>query len=147
MRGHLIEQVWKYDPALYAPPKYRRACKYYAFLPEAVGGIAFSLEAHTAGVVSDAENAIRELNAVAQPVLAPLARLLLRTESSASSKIEGLQIDARGLARAESRAETGQRASGTALEVLSNVDAMQLVGLQPYVKQQANLNMDSLNQT
>lgn len=58
----------------------------------------FSLDAHIAGVVSEAENAIRELNGVARPALAPLARLLLRTESIASSKVEGMNIGVRELA-------------------------------------------------
>ena len=80
----------------------------------------------TVGVVSDAENAIRELNASAQPALSPLARLLLRTESIASSKVEGLQVGVRELARAEVRIETGQTVGPTVLDVLANVDAMQL---------------------
>jgi Fic family protein len=50
----------------------------------------------------------------------------LRTESIASSKVEGLQVDARSLARAESRADIGGRVSATASEVLANIDAMQL---------------------
>ncbi|MGH9162644.1 MAG: Fic family protein, partial [Vicinamibacteraceae bacterium] len=90
MRGRLVSRVWQHDPTLYAPPRYRRACRYEAFVPEPLGGGEFSLDARLAGVISDAENAIREMNAVAQPGLAPLARLLLRTESIASSKVEGM---------------------------------------------------------
>jgi Fic family protein len=56
----------------------------------------------------------------------PLARLLLRTESIASSKVEGLQVDARDLARAEARVETGGKAGPTAREILANIDAMEL---------------------
>ena len=55
----------------------------------------------TSGVVSDAEAAVHTLNARARPAPASLARLLLRTESIASSKVEGMQIDSRDLARAE----------------------------------------------
>ncbi len=79
-----------------------------------------------AGVVSDAEARIVELNASAQPALAPLARLLLRTESIASSKVEGMQVDARALARAEARHEAGEQVGREALEILANIDAMQL---------------------
>jgi hypothetical protein len=50
---------------------------------------SLSLEGKVAGVVSEAEAAIGELNKSARPARAPLARLLLRTESIASSKIEG----------------------------------------------------------
>lgn len=78
------------------------------------------------GVLSEAERAIAALNARADPALQPLARLLLRTESIASSKVEGLQVDARGLARAEARRDVGGRVGADSLEVLANVDAMQL---------------------
>ena len=39
------------------------------------------MDGATAGIVSDAEGAIRDLNAHPTGALAPLARLLLRTES------------------------------------------------------------------
>ncbi len=68
--------------------------------------------------------AISHLNHFA-PRLAPLARLLSRTESIGSSKVEGLQVDAKQLARAEVRDDVGRRASVEALEILANVDAMQ----------------------
>jgi len=84
-----------------------------------------SLPAETAGLVSDAEAAIRALNATAQPALAPLARLLLRTESIASSKVEGMQMGIRELARAEARMETGGKRSQTATEILANMAAME----------------------
>ena len=79
-----------------------------------------------AGVVSDAEKAIADLNRAAGPELMPLARLLLRTESIASSKVEGMQLDARSLARAEANQETGRKVGSGAAEILANIDAMQL---------------------
>jgi len=78
------------------------------------------------GIVSDAEGALRALNDVARPGLRPLARLLLRTESIASSKVEGMQLGVRELARAEARRESGGKPGTTALEILANIDAMQL---------------------
>jgi Fic family protein len=84
------------------------------------------LDAEVAGVVSEAEAAIRTLNAAARPALAPLARLLLRTESIASSKVEGMQLGVRELARAEVRMESGGRVGPTAAEVVANIDAMEL---------------------
>jgi Fic family protein len=74
--------------------------------------------------VSEAENAIRELNDVGGPSLGALARLLLRTESIASSKVEGMQLGVRELARAEAKAEPGEKTNPTAREVLANIDAM-----------------------
>ena len=126
MRGTLVRTTWRHDPAAYAPPRYRRACEYEAFVPAPLGGDAFTLPAEPVGVLSEAERAIGALNARAHPALQPLARLLLRTESIASSKVEGLQVDARGLARAEVRRDLGAQVGADALEVLANVDAMQL---------------------
>ena len=77
-------------------------------------------------MVSDAEKAISDLNRAAGAELMPLARLLLRTESIASSKVEGMQVDARSLARAEANQETGRKVGSGAAEILANIDAMQL---------------------
>lgn len=126
MPGHTIAAIWKHDPTLDAPAKYRRACRYDAFVPDALGGLAFSLDSSVAGMVSEAEHSISALNASARPALAPLARLLLRTESIASSKVEGMQFGARELARAEAKSESGLRVGSSALEILANVDAMEL---------------------
>lgn len=126
MSGRYEDRIWEYDPGLYAPAKYRRACRYQVFIPEPLHERRGDLPGSVAGVVSDAEGAISRLNAQAHPALQPLARLLLRTESIASSKVEGMQVDVRDLARAEARAETGRKVGSTALEVLANIDAMQL---------------------
>jgi Fic family protein len=124
--GRRVTLTWEHEPALYAPAKFRRACRYEAFIPEPLSALPLTLTAEVAGVVSEAEAAIRALNDVARPALAPLARLLLRTESIASSKVEGMHLDARELARAEARMEIGNKAGATALEVMGNIDAMAL---------------------
>ncbi len=126
MPGRRVPLIWQHDPTLDAPAKYRRACQYEAFIPDLLEGPSFSMTSETAGVVSEAEAAIRELNAAAGPALRPLARLLLRTESIASSKIEGMQVGVRELARAEARMETGGKAGPTAAEVLANISAMEV---------------------
>ena len=125
MRGRYERRTWAARPALtQAPPRHRRACEYEIFLPEPLEADAYYLPGELATVVSEAEVAISQLNHFA-PRLAPLARLLLRTESIASSKVEGLQVDAKQLARAEVRDDIGRKASVEALEILANVDAMQ----------------------
>jgi len=124
VRGTLIPTTWTYDPTLFAPPRYRRACTYDAFLPDPLETLP-AIAAEVAGTISAGEEAIRRLNTVAKPVLGPLERLLLRTESIASSKVEGMQVDARSLARAEARADVGQTIGREAAEVLANIDAMQ----------------------
>lgn len=125
MFGTFTRKTWLHDPAAYTPAKYRRACAYDAFIPDLLTSLKLSLSGSVAGVIAEAESAIQALNQHAYPGLAPLSRLLLRTESIASSKVEGVQIDARVLARAEVRNDTGQKASATVLEILANIDAMQ----------------------
>src|SRR5438874_1186351 len=126
MRGNLVRRVWEHNPALYAPARYRRACAYEAFIPFPLSDLGLQLPGDVAGVVSDAEKAIADLNRAAGPELMPLARLLLRTESIASSKVEGMQLDARTLARAEASQETGRHIGPQAAEILANIDAMEL---------------------
>lgn len=55
-----------HDPTIYAPAKYRRACKYDAYVPDALTGLGLTLDAEVAGVVSEAEAAIRALNGPAR---------------------------------------------------------------------------------
>ncbi len=124
--GHLVPRTWQYDPAMDAPAAYKRACHYHAFVPDELTSLDVRLDARLAGLISEAEHAIRLLNDEGGPALDPLARLLLRTESIASSKVEGLQLGARELARAEARAESGSKPSPTAMELLANIDAMVL---------------------
>lgn len=126
MRGSYVRRVWQHDPTLYAPPRYRRACSYDAFLPMPLGDFELDLPSAVAAATSEAERAIVQLNQESGALLAPLARLLLRTESIASSKVEGLQIDARALARAEANRETGRSIGAQAAEILANIDAMEL---------------------
>jgi Fic family protein len=124
--GRLVSKTWEHGPALDAPAAYRRACRYEAFIPDDLASLGVSLPASLAGVVSEAEQAIRQLNERGGVALAPLARLLLRTESIASSKVEGLQLGVRELARAEAKADAGIAPAPTATEVLANIDAMVL---------------------
>jgi len=126
LRGKYQRRTWEARPELTeAAPRYRRACEYQIYLPDPLQGDDLSFPGELATVVSDAEVAIANLNKSAAPELRPLARLLLRTESIASSKVEGMQVDAKQLARAEVREDLGKRASTEALEILANVDAMQ----------------------
>ena len=124
MPGHLVPKNWPHDPTLDAPAAYRRACRYEAFIPDDLSSLDVHLDARLAGLVSEAEHAIRQLNDEGGATLGPLARLLLRTESIASSKVEGLQLGVRELARAEAKAESGIAPAPTAMEVLANIDAM-----------------------
>ncbi|MGB3412045.1 MAG: Fic family protein [Microthrixaceae bacterium] len=125
-RGRLSSRTWQPDSWGYAPPKHRRPCRYETFSPDPILAISLHLPGEVAGLVADAEAAVGALNAHARPALQPLAQLLLRTESIASSKVEGLQVNARSLATAEARGESGRSPGPEVAEVLANVDAMAL---------------------
>ena len=126
MHGRVETRTWLARTDLYAPARYRRSCSYETFIPMPLQGSDIRLPGDVAGVVSDAEAAIHSLNARAQPALQPLARLLLRTEAIASSRVEGMQMNLHSLARAEAKQEQGRRVGGEATEILANLDAMQL---------------------
>lgn len=126
MPGRTVHRIWAHNPAIYAPQRYKRACSYDAFIPDLLNELPITLSGSALGAISDAERAVRALNTDAGPALAPLARLLLRTESIASSKVEGLAVGVRELARAEAKAATGGHTASTAREILANVDAMML---------------------
>jgi Fic family protein len=105
----------------------RRGCAYDAYVPDRLENRAFVLDGSVAADVTDAERAIAELDhrALALGNTETLARLLLRAESVASSRIEGLEIDPRRLLRADAAQQSGQPPNDvTAAEVLANIDAM-----------------------
>jgi len=124
--GRLIERVWESNLERDTPARYRKACRYQAFVPDPLAGLDMMIDLGLAGLVSEAEAEVQQLNDLARPALLPLSRLLLRTESIASSRVEGLAIDARALARAEAKLDVGEgRVSPTAIEILANIDAME----------------------
>lgn len=102
----------------------RRTFWYEAFVPQAIAEFELRLPHDVANVVSEAERAIQELN-VRGPrleALEVLSRQLLRAEAVASSRIEGLRISHRRIARADLDPE---EADATAREVLGNLHAME----------------------
>ena len=105
----------------------RRSCDYEAYVPDQLVGRRIALESEVAADVTDAEIAIATFDAQGMSLAdtEALARILLRAESVASSRIEGLEVGARRLLRAEAALQLGQSTSDvTADEVLANIDAM-----------------------
>ena len=124
--SRVIHRHWPGNPDAPSRPA-RTACDYDAYGPDLLTDRQFTLEGGVAADVADAETAIARLNAEASALAdtEALARLLLRAESVASSRIEGLEIGARRLLRAEAAKELGEPTRDvTAAEVLSNIDAM-----------------------
>ena len=105
----------------------RRPCYYAVYCPDALAGRNFVLDGDVAAGVADAEAAIVRLDTTASALAdtEALARLLLRAECVASSRIEGLEPGGRRLLHADAARQLGQESRDvTAAEVLNNIDAM-----------------------
>lgn len=124
--SRVVRRRWSGD--LGAPSRAGRAsCAYEAYVPDPLVGRVIMLDGDVAADVTEAELSIARLNVVASSLVdtEALARILLRAESIASSRIEGLEIGARRLLRAEAAREMGDApADVMAWEVLGNIDAM-----------------------
>ena len=109
------------------PRRARRGCDYEAYVPDRLAGRTFSLRGDTAADVADAERAVERLQREARSLAdsEAIARLLLRAEAVASSRIEGLEVGSRRLLKAQLALGLGDDPRDvTATEVLNNVDAM-----------------------
>lgn len=123
----VLRRRWLSDVAAGLPRRDRRSCEYEAYLPDPLTARRFTFDGDVAADVTDAETAIARLDAEAGALIdtEALARLLLRAEAVASSKIEGLEVGARRLLRAQAARELGEAPTDvTAAEVLGNIDAM-----------------------
>jgi Fic family protein len=123
----VVTQHWEACIDSGLPRKDRATCDYEAYIPDPVSGREFKLLGDVAAAVVDAEVAVARFDSQAMALVdtEALARLLLRAESVASSKIEGLEVGAGRLFKAEVAASLGEPAQDvTANEVLRNVQAM-----------------------
>ena len=123
----VIRAHWASDTSTGLARRDRQSCDYEAYVPDALANRPIVLSSQTAADVADAERAIALLDAEAATLAdtEALARILLRAESVASSRIEGLEVGARRLLRAEAAIELGAETSDvTATEVLGNINAM-----------------------
>lgn len=91
----VIRRQWQAHLGSGLPRKDRRSCAYEAYVPDPLVGRPLTLDGDVAADVADAERAVTELDVAASILVdtEALARLLLRAESVASSKIEGLEIE------------------------------------------------------
>jgi len=123
----VIRKHWQSEASAGLPRADRQSCEYEAYVPDPLVGRAIVLDGTVAADVADAEAAITRLNLAARALVdtEALARLLLRAESVASSKIEGLEVGPRRLLEAEALRALGQKSSDvTASAVLGNIEAM-----------------------
>lgn len=123
----VIRRHWVTDQGAGLPRRDRLSCDYDAYLPDPLVNRTVLLEGPVAADVSEAEAELTrfDLAVGALSDSEALARLLLRTESVASSRIEGLEIGARRLLHADAERAIGERPQDvTAEEVLGNIEAM-----------------------
>lgn len=123
----LIKLKWTPTAAEGLPRRDRRGCEYEAYVPDPLVGRTIALDGASAADVADAERAVSRLETGAHSLAdsEAMARLLLRAEAVASSKIEGLAIGGRRLLKAQLVQALGQRATDvTAQEILNNIEAM-----------------------
>ena len=118
-----IERRWEGDPGAMGGRKARQSFTYRAFVPDPIAAIQPAVSFETARLISEAETAVGQLNSDERVRgLEAIGALLLRSEAIASSRIEGIELSQRNLARAliDPRA-----AKGTAKAVAANVVAME----------------------
>src|SRR5262245_66579265 len=99
----LTRKRWDPEPGSGLPPHDRRGCEYDAYLPDRLTGRTFVFRGDVAADIADAEGAIQRLDLEASSLTNSegIARLLLRAEAVASSRIEGLEVGSRRLLHAE----------------------------------------------
>jgi Fic family protein len=121
-RGQYVELTW--EPSAAGSRKAERTPRrYWAWIPDAIADFEPSLRSSTASLCERAGVEVRQLNSepAALMALEGLGRQLLRSESLASSQIEGLAISHRKLAAAE----FGNLANYKAREIVGTMRAME----------------------
>lgn len=119
----------RYEKRFWDSTQYGRPSGPYSpYTPDELVGWEFEFSGETAGAIARATEALVRFQeqGVVLTDTEPLARLLMRSEAVASSRIEGLSVSARRLMEHEALAEIGVRArlDSTEAAVLSNIRAM-----------------------
>lgn len=124
--GTVVTRRWTPVPQYALPARYSMPFDYDAYVPDEVAAADPELTASLSRLIGEADEAVRALNAELPGVagLEALARQLLRQESVASSRIEGLVMSHRRLARA-SVADDAQHRDSSAESILANIAAME----------------------
>lgn len=122
-RGHYVTKTWTGEPGAQTSAE-RRGGIYRAFVPDPIAELELLLSGEVAGALETASATVRELNASSLRLasLEAVARHLLREESLASSRIEGLALGHRRLALADYN--LGQTDDPHAADVVGNIRAM-----------------------
>jgi Fic family protein len=124
--GHREETLhWEADPTALGSRRARSPGTYRAYIPDPIAELDPPLTSSVVPLLSDAADACRQLEQVSSEStvnLETLARQLLRAESVASSRIEGLIVSHRRLAKADFKGGQGDFTAGL---VLQNIHGME----------------------
>lgn len=121
--GTYLDLRW--EPNFQAPTnKQKRGGTYGAFVPAPIAERSFSFDDEAVAAMTDATKALSDLNSSPPRLtsMESLAQNLLQSEAIASSRIEGLKLSHKRLARAAYG--TDRHGDHKAAEVLANVEAM-----------------------
>jgi Fic family protein len=124
--AHYEERIWEGNPTGQTR-RDRATCPYRAYVPDPLAARTLTLPADLAADLADADRAVAALqdSPVGLASVESVARLLLRAEAVGSSYIEGLQVNARRLAKEEFAEQVGLPTNDhTARSVLGNIHAM-----------------------
>ncbi len=127
--GRLIAKTWSGSPDAFGARRNRRPCRYEAYVPDRLSEAVLEWGPEMAADVVDVEVALAAFDTQAgqRADLEQLARFLLRAEAVASSRIEGLRIGSRRLARHEAGVAHGSPPRDeTADAVLGSILAMRM---------------------
>jgi len=123
--GLYEERLWPANPGAYGRAG-RLGGRYRAFTPDPISGQSFLIDGEAGAFLNDAAKALAHLEQSPTRVatLGAVAQNLLRSESVASSRIEGVVISHKRLARTAQRGTGKRRGDNRAAAVLGNVEAM-----------------------
>jgi Fic family protein len=118
-----VTRTWTGQPGAQTTAE-RRGAKYRAFVPDPIGDLELLLPGEIAGALETASATVRELNSAPLKLVSfeAVARHLLREESLASSRIEGLALGHRRIALADF--DLARTDDEKAADIVGNIRAM-----------------------
>lgn len=119
----MVRRTWVPDPNAYGPRSAREPFTYEAYVPDPIAPLELRIGGGVAAELEAAAVAVRELQTGTNVGgLEAVSRQLLRSEALASSRIEGLEMSHRRIAKALSDAAAVDE---TARSVIANIRAME----------------------
>lgn len=125
--GKLLRRRWIPPYTLSRSERSLQGCDYEAYVPDPLSGLALRIDGQVAADMADAERQVLALSTRGRSAtrVGAVSQLLLIAEAVASSRIEGLEVDAPRLARAQVATLKRQPIDDdTAADVIGNVAAV-----------------------